>query len=173
MLGWLTLWFALWLQQEPAQEPFEADLGAMKLLLAEPQLQDQAWRVSLWEHLTRLEHAPVDQVLPGWEALASSGLDADRANLYVYQRRHGLPLLEVGPQAGSELTLEACLEAWGRSDLAQTRLLLEEALKRFPTDTRLLSNLDWLLGRAPREVELDGSARHLALAVLAARGPLS
>lgn len=173
MLGWLNLCLVLFLHQEPDEPRFQARLEGLKSLLAEPQLTDREWRVAIWEHLTQLEHAPTAGVLPGWQALARSGLDADLANLYVYQRRHQLELLPVPADAGPELTLEHCLEAWARSDLPATRSRLEAALQRFPNDLRLQSNLDWLLGRAPERVELDGSARHLALVVLAARGPLS
>jgi len=170
VLGWLGLlpvcWSALW---GSFQEPENPNLIALETLLDAEQIEDRVWRVSVWEHLTQLEQADSPLVLRGWQALARSGFDPDQANLFLYQRRHMLTRLEVGPAAGPELTLEHCLAAWGDGDLAETQVRLEQALDRFPEDLRLQENLLWLEMRSPEPVQLDGSARHLALAVLAAR----
>jgi hypothetical protein len=170
VLGWLGLlpvcWSAL---GGPLQEPENPHLIALETLLDAEQSEDRAWRVSVWEHLTQLEQAQSPLVLRGWQALAALGTDPDLANLFLYQRRHLLPRIEVDPGAGPELTLEHCLAAWGDGELAETRARLEKALERFPADTRLQENLLWLDMRSPEPVQLDGSARHLALAVLAAR----
>lgn len=170
MLGFLVflpLWGSVLLA--PLQEPETPSLAGLKALLAEPETSDRDWRVSVWEHLIALEQADSPLLLRGWELLAESGSDPDRANLFLYQRRHGLERLDRQPEEGAELTLERCLAAWGDSDLAQTRTLLEQALQRFPSDVRLGENLLWLDLAPPEAVQLDGSARHLALAVLAAR----
>ncbi|MAW62135.1 MAG: hypothetical protein CMJ94_15065 [Planctomycetes bacterium] len=153
----------------PFQEPENPDLGALQAKLAEPALGDRDWRVSVWEHLTRLEHVGDPAVLQGWEALAASGADPDLANLFLFQRRQGLPRLPLQEGEGPELTLERCLAAWGDGDLAETARRLRAALERFPEDRRLQENLLWLEMRRPAVIELDGSGRHLALAVLAAR----
>jgi hypothetical protein len=170
VLGWLGLlpvcWSALW---ATFQEPENLNLIALETLLDAEQSEDRAWRVSVWEHLTQLEQAGSPLVLRGWQALARSGSDPDRANLFLYQRRHELARIEVEPAAGPELTLEHCLAAWGDGDLSETGTRLKQALERFPEDTRLQENLLWLEMRSPEPVQLDGSARHLALAVLAAR----
>lgn len=170
MLGWLGLlpvcWSVLWASH---QEPENPQLIALEKLLDDEQAENRDWRVSVWEHLTQLEQAKSPLVLQGWRALARSGTDPDRANLFLYQRRHQLERLAVEPDAGPELTLEHCLAAWGDGDLAETRIRLAQALIRFPDDSRLQENLLWLEMRSPEPVQLDGSARHLALAVLAAR----
>jgi hypothetical protein len=170
VLGWLGLlpvcWSVLW---APLQEPENPHLIALEALLDAEQSGDRAWRVSVWEHLTQLEHAKSPAVLHGWQVLARSGSDPDLANLFLYQRRHQLARIEVGPTAGPELCLEHCLAAWGDGDLAETRSRLRQAIGRFPADLRLQENLLWLEMRSPESVQLDGSARHLALAVLAAR----
>jgi hypothetical protein len=155
--------------ETPAHGRFTSDLEALHALLDAPRAEERDWRVSVWEHLIRLEHAGEDVVLRGWEALAASGADPDRANLMLYQRRQGLPRVAESPDDGVELTLERCLAAWGDRDLARTRALLQAALQRFPQDTRLRENLLWLDLESPEPVLLDGSARHLGLAVLAAR----
>lgn len=170
MLGWLRLLPVCWSSLAGAvQEPENPHLIALENLLDAEQSEDQAWRVSVWEHLTQLEQTQSPLVLRGWQALAQSGTDPDLANLFLYQRRQLLPRIELGPAAGPELTLEHCLAAWGDGDLHETRRRLGQALERFPTDTRLQENLLWLEMRSPEPVQLDGSARHLALAVLAAR----
>lgn len=170
MLGWLRLlpvcWSALW---APLQEPENPNLIALEKLLDAEQIENRVWRVSVWEHLTQLEQAESPWVLRGWQALSRSGSDPDLANLFLYQRRHQLARIEVDPAAGPELTLEHCLAAWGDGELAETRARLRQALERFPEDERLQENLLWLEMRSPDSVLLDGSARHLALAVLAAR----
>ena len=170
MLGFLVflpLWGSSLLA--PHQEPETPSLAGLESLLAEARGGDRGWRVSVWEHLIALEQAESPLILQGWRALADSGSDPDRANLFLYQRRHGLARLAVQPEEGPELTLERCLVAWGDRDQGLTRALLEQALQRFPNDVRLAENLLWLDLAPPEPVWLDGSARHLALAVLAAR----
>lgn len=170
MLGWLALLPVCWtVLSEPFQEPENTHLIALDALLSAEKVEDREWRVSVWEHLIQLEQVENPLVLKGWEVLAASGSDPDRANLYLYQRRHGLELLAIDASAGPELVLESCLAAWGESKLGEARERLIEALQRFPEDQRLQENLLWLDGVAPDPVLLDGSARHLALAVLAAR----
>lgn len=167
------------LAPETPDEPDEAArLAAVDALLAAPRPEERDWRVALWEHLTQLELAPVARVLPGWQALAASGSDPDRANLVLYQRRHGLPLAPppATGEEGPETALERCLAAWARRDFGRTQELLEQARAAFPDDDRFRQNLLWLQlehgslpRRAPDPVDLEADARHLALAVLAAR----
>ena len=170
MLGFLVfvpLWGSALLA--PLQEPESLSLASLDTLLTNPQAGDQGWRVSIWEHLIALEQVDSPLILCGWETLAASGSDPDRANLFLYQRRHSLPRLPLQVGEGPELTLERCLAAWGDGDLDLTRELLKQALVRFPSDLRLHENLLWLDLSLPDSVQLDGSGRHLALAVLAAR----
>lgn len=170
MLGFLVflpLWGSTLIA--PFQEPETPTLAGLESLLSAPQASDREWRVSVWEHLIALEQVGSPLILTGWQALAESGSDPDQANLFLYQRRHELERLPIQPQEGPELTLERCLAAWGDGELELTRKLLEAALDRFPSDVRLIENLLWLDRAAPDPILLDGSARHLALAVLAAR----
>lgn len=155
--------------QQPAPPAWEQPLAALESLLADPRPGEPLWRARLFSTLTRLEHAPPGRVLPGWEALAAGGSDRSLANLVLYQRRHELPLEPVGPREGPETRLERCLAAWGAGDRDTARVLLEEAVRSFPADPRFEDNLRWLDLRPPQALDLAGSSRRTALAVITAR----
>jgi len=146
-----------------------AHLEALAELLVEPLPEERAWRVAIWEHLTQLELAPVEKVLPGWEALAQSGLPGDLANLVLYQRRHSLPLLAETAEEAADVLLERSLAAWGQRDFERTRQLLRAGLERFPSDERFITNSAWLDFQAPATLQAQGDARQWALSILAAR----
>jgi hypothetical protein len=152
------------------QEPSDP-LKRLQSLLQAPQPQDAVWRQTIWAQLTQLEHGPVEAVLAGWRYLAENEADRDLANLLIYQRRHGLPLDPVRGSEAAESTLERCLALWGAGQLDAARAALIRATELYPTDIRFRDNLLWLDLSAPAKISLDGSARHLALAVLAAASP--
>jgi hypothetical protein len=163
----LFLWAAAW---SVGQEPTDP-LQRLQTLLEAPKPADASWRKSIWAQLMQLEHGPVEQVLPGWQVLAESGADRDQANLLVYQRRHGLPLAAAITLEGAESSLERCLALWGAGQLSEAQIALKHATELYPADIRFRDNLLWLELNPPARISLDGDARHLALAVLAAATP--
>ncbi len=158
---------------EPGQNsvttPQEAALERLKALLRAASAESGVWRRQVWNELRRLEHASAPAVEQGWRALAASGGDADLANWILYRRRHQLPLPEVRSEEGADPVLERALALWGESRHDATEKALIGATTAFPADNRLRDNLDWLRMQAPARISLDGDARHLALAILAAR----
>lgn len=165
-LGWLPLIATLVLT---SQDP-EPHLARVEALLADPRTEDLAWRKTLFQSVSRLEHAPATLVEPAWRALAAAGTDADRANLLLYQRRHGLPLEAPALDEGVDALLERALGAWGAARPAEARERLDAAAALAPTDDRVRTNLDWLLRRPPSTLRPDADPRAAAHAVLAARG---
>lgn len=149
-----------------APVPHRARVAA---LLAAPRPEELRWRATLFQSLTRLEHAPIEETLPGWRSLAAAGGDSARADLLLFLRRHGLPLPDADLGEGVDARLERALGAWGEGRLAVARLLLEAAPQE---DPRVRSNLDWLARRAPAHLGPADDARAAAHAVLAARGAL-
>lgn len=141
-------------------------------LLAQPRADDAAWRGTLFQSVSRLEHAAIDDALPAWRILAEHGNDSDRANLLLFQRRHELPLDAPRLEEGVDALLERALAAWGRADLDESRRLLETARALSPNDDRVGTNLDWLLRRPPAVLTPSADARAASHAVLAARGAL-
>lgn len=135
-----------------------------------PRPEDPAWRAAVFHALRWLEFAPEEVALPGWESLAASGDDSDRANLLLYRRRHGLDLPPPAAGEGVESVLERALALWGRGRLQTAAAAFRAALERHPGEPRLLENLLWLEDRAPAPLAADASPRSLALAVLARRG---
>lgn len=142
----------------------------LERLLAAPQPEAPGWRGAVFQALRWLEFAPVEVALPGWETLAASGRDGDLANLLLYRRRHGLPLLPPAPGEGVESTLERALALWGQGRLREAAAAFRAARRRFPDDPRLLENLLWLEARAPEPLAAAATPRSVALAVLARRG---
>ncbi len=138
-------------------------------LLAAPSLQDLAWRQMLFQSLSRLELEPGAIALPGWEALAASGRDADLSNRILYCRRHELPLPDPAVGEDVDSALERCLAAWGAGHWLEAADRLRGASASWPADDRLSSNLLWLERRPPPALDPKADARGCALAVLAAR----
>jgi hypothetical protein len=165
---WLPLVAALLL---PGQD-VAAHRARVAELLAAPRAEDAAWRATLFQSVSRLEHEPVAVALPAWQSLATSGADADRANLLLYQRRHELPLETPRLDEGVDALLERALSAWGSVRLGAAQELLEAAAARAPGDARVVGNLDWLLRRPPDALSALADPRAAAHAVLAARGAL-
>lgn len=157
------------LQQDPALEPHRQRVVA---LLESAQTADLAWRKTLFQSITRLEHAPVEEILPAWEILATSGGDSDQGNLVLFQRRRGLPLAARGVDEGVDALLERALAAWGEGRRAEAAALLDSCLLRAPEDDRAPSNLAWLERKSPQVLNSRCDARAAAHAVLAARGAL-
>jgi len=145
-------------------------LARLENLLQAPHPEDLSWRRRLFETLRRLEGSTsprtLDRAQDGWELLAASGEDKDRANLVLFQRRHDRALLPPRADEGLETTLERCLAEWGREDAGAARAALRQAVARFPEDGRLAGNLLWLDLKAPESLDLEASPRDLALAVL-------
>jgi len=150
--------------------PVARPLGRLETLLLEPQPASLGWRKQVFQTLRRLESAPSPEVVAkvqrGWEFLASTGQDKNRADLVLYQRRHDLPLLASEPGEGPETVLERCLADWGREDGTAARARLRKAVSRFPEDARFAENLLWVDLQAPVFLDLDASPRNMALAVL-------
>lgn len=171
MAGLILLLLA-WLGWDSAlsQESYPADhLQRVSLLLREPQASLPRWRNTLYQSLTRLEHAPVAQTLPAWELLAVDSGDTGQANLILFCRRHGLPLPEVALSESASSILERSLAQWGLGQRTACLDSLQAGAAKFPTDSRFRTNLDWLNMRSPKELLADCTARELAQAVLAAR----
>jgi hypothetical protein len=141
-------------------------------LLAAPRPADPVWRGMLFQSASRLDHAPSAAVLAAWEALAVSGADGDLSNLILYRRRAGLPLPAEAVSEGVDSALERALAAWGAGDTGTALAGLQDGLRRWPADTRLASNLDWLTRNPPAHVAATADTRALAQAVLAARNAL-
>jgi len=149
----------------------DASLRQLEALLAEPAEAETVWRADLFRVLSRLEHAPVARVLPGWEALATSHSEGDLANLILYRRRHVLPLAPEDPAEGAECALERALAHWGERRFSASEAAFEAAAARFPADARLAENLHWLQGRVPAALAADAAPRAVALSVLSSRWP--
>ncbi|MDA1259969.1 MAG: hypothetical protein O3A20_05050 [Planctomycetota bacterium] len=168
LAAWLPLAAALLLPGQDAA-PHRARVAT---LLGAPRAQDAAWRGTLFQSVSRLEHEAVDVALLAWRILADHGGDSDRANLLLYQRRHELPLESPLLDEGVDSLLERALCAWGESRLGETQVALERASGLAPEDDRILSNMDWLLQRPPPALRPADDARATAHAVLAARGAM-
>lgn len=164
----LLAWFG-W-DSALSQESYPANhLERVSLLLREPQASSPRWRNTLYQSLTRLEHAPVAQTLPAWELLAVDSGDVGAANLILFCRRHGLPLPEVALSESASSMLERSLAQWGIGLRTACLKSLQVGAANFPADSRFRTNLDWLNMRSPKELLADCTSRELAQAVLAAR----
>lgn len=141
-------------------------------LLEEPHATDSSWQGMLFQSASRLEHSPMAEVLPAWQALAAAGGDAELGNLILYRRRHGLPLPALDVKEGVDASLERALAAWGAQDGAAAASQLHAGLARWPSDDRYRSNLLWLERQAPASVDPHADARALAHAILAGRNAL-
>ena len=153
--------------QEPTPPP--GHLERIRALLAAPAPQDAYWRETLFHSITRLEHAPAEDLYPAFALLAEDGGDRALSNLVLYSRRQGLPLPAVRVGEGADPALERALAAWGEGDLDLAGRLLEHGAATWPADSRWADNLLWLRGEAPESVSAGADARMLAYAVLAAR----
>jgi len=152
------------------QAPYPADhLERVSILMTTPQASSPRWRNTLYQSLTRLEHAPVDITLPAWELLAVDSGDIGQANLILFCRRHGLPLPEIAVSEGASSILERSLAQWGLGQLALCQQSMQAGAAQYPTDSRYSTNLDWLNMRSPKELQATSTSRELAQAVLAAR----
>ena len=163
----VALLLALAALQEPPAPP--GHLERVQDLLVAERPHDAWWRNTLFQSITRLEHAPVQIVLPAWEALAADG---GHSNLILYLRRHGLPLPAEEVAEDADTALERALAAWGSGDLLDAQRRLEDGVAAWPADPRFANNLPWLHGRFPASLEAAAGSRELAQAVLAARGAL-
>lgn len=161
----------------PAQEPTLAQARDARALqrLQETRREnfpdELSWRKAEFALLIRLEHAPVDSVLPYWERVAQLKSEPELGNHVLYCRRHALPLPPELAEEGQESALERALAWWGARRLPEARQALEQGGERFPQDLQFRQNLDWLLWRAPDPVDPKAGARAAALAVLSARRP--
>lgn len=164
----LLAWIGFGVAQQ--QEPFPADhLDRASQLLQEPQTDSTRWRNTLYQSLTRLEHAPVEQTLPAWKLLADDGGDIGLANLILFCRRHQLPLPDQALSEGASSVLERSLALWGLGQLDSCLHTMQAGAAAYPSDSRFRTNLDWLKMHAPQELAVDCTSRELAQAVLAAR----
>jgi hypothetical protein len=163
-LAWLALGSGVQQNAYPADH-----LERVSLLMQEPQTSSSRWRNTLYQSLTRLEHAPVAQTLPAWELLAVDGGDVGQANLILFCRRHGLPLPEVALSESASSLVERCLAQWGLGQRTACLESLQAGAAKFPSDSRFRTNLDWLKMSSPKELMADCTSRELAQAVLAAR----
>jgi hypothetical protein len=164
----LLAWLGLDLAQ--LQDPYPADhLERVSQLLAEPQPEAPRWRNTLYQSLTRLEHAPVERTLPAWQLLAENSGDIGLANLILFCRRHQLPLPEKALTEGASSKLERSLALWGSGQLDSCLNTMQAGAAAYPSDSRFRTNLDWLKMHAPQELAANCTSRELAQAVLAAR----
>ena len=173
MAGLSALWLLLLVlgaAQEPTPPP--GHLERVRALLAAPLPDDPYWRGTLFQSITRLEHAPVADLLPAWQAMAADDSAGARSNLILYCRRHGLPLPDERVDEGPDCALERALAAWGTGEMEEVRTRLERGAAAWPADARWSGNLLWLHGRPPDAVSAAATARDLAQAVLAARASL-
>ncbi len=138
--------------------------------LASPDLDDDLWRIRLWNSLRRLEHHPSPLISRAWEILSKSNTPADRANYLLYLRRHNLKVDWQTPLESSEVALEWALYLWGSGDNHQLSQFLPIACQQFSEDTRLADNLLWFEFRPPSQVPLEESPREMALSILTRRG---
>ncbi|MCP4091922.1 MAG: hypothetical protein GY747_00595 [Planctomycetes bacterium] len=164
LLAWLGLDIAA------QQDPFPADhMERVTQLLGEPAVDSPRWRKTLYQSLTRLERAPVEQTLPAWQILAENSGDIGLANLILFCRRHQLPLPEQTLTEGASSQLERSLALWGSGQLDSCLNAMQAGAAAYPADSRFRTNLDWLKMHAPQELAADCTSRELAQAVLAAR----
>lgn len=164
----LLAWLGLDLAQ--LQDPYPADhLERVSQLVEESQVDSLRWRNTLYQSLSRLEHAPVEQTLPAWQLLAQNSGDIGLANLILFCRRHQLPLPEKSLTEGASSKLERSLALWGSGQLDSCLNAMQAGAAAFPSDSRFRTNLDWLQMHAPQELAADCTPRELAQAVLAAR----
>lgn len=163
-LAWLGLGSAFPQDSYPVEH-----LERVSLLMQEPHEFDTRWRNTLYQSLTRLEHAPSLRILPAWEILAQNGGDIGQANLILFCRRHELPLPDVVISESASSHLERCLALWGEGQHLACQNSLQRGAADFPSDSRFSTNLDWLMMRFPAQLQADCSSRELAQAVLAAR----
>jgi hypothetical protein len=164
----LLAWFG-W-DSALSQQSYPADhLERVSVLLQDPQVSTPRWRNTLYQSLTRLEHAPVAGTLPAWEILAVDSGDIGQANLILFCRRHGLPLPAAVLSESASSMLERSLAQWGLGQRTACLESLQVGAAEFPADSRYRTNLDWLNMRSPKELMADCTSRELAQAVLAAR----
>lgn len=156
-----------------AQEPSvpSEHVGRVRALLEEPQPTLLRWRQQLFQSVRRLEFGPPELIRAAWEALDLPGDDRAHSNLLVYLRRQGLPLPQPRLDEAGDSLLERALEAWGKLDMTQARVLLEQGAELYPDNLRFANNLPWLLvvPMTPESVDPRQGSRELALDVLALR----
>lgn len=167
LAAWLPL-IAVWTAagQDPA-----AHRARTAELLADPRPHEAHWRATLFQSVSRLEHAPIEETWPAWLALANAH-PAGRADLLLFLRRHGLPMPEADVDEGVDALLERALAAWGARRPEQAADALRRAALAAPADERVRDNLAWLERRPPPSLAPAADARAAAHAVLAARGAL-
>ncbi|KAA3608041.1 MAG: hypothetical protein DWQ01_13255 [Planctomycetota bacterium] len=154
-------------------------LNSLRERMAAPQPADPSWRRLCYGSLTYLDQLEtaelVQEVDRGWHSLVSEGGDVGLANWLLYRRRHDLALpanaseVEDLANLGPNAALELCLAFWGESRWQEAKSGFRQALAKYPQEDRLRQNLLWLQRSPPPYVSLEGSSRHLALNVLAAR----
>lgn len=152
------------------QEPYPvAHLDRLEQLLMEPAANSPRWRNTLYQSLTRLEHAPAERILPAWQLLAQDSGDIGQANLILFCRRHQLPLPKETLSEGASSQLERSLALWGAGQLEACLNALQAGAVAYPEDRRYRTNVEWLKMQTPFELAANSTSRELAQAVLAAR----
>jgi len=152
---------ALLLRPDATGDP----LGQLEDLLADPASESAAWRTDVWRQVRVLEHSQSPLVLAGWRALAESGNPPDRANLLLYQRRHGGLSDWDNPLESAEVAVEWSLGLWGNHELLAADSFLAAASLQFPGDARFRDNLGWLRMEAPNLNRQDDQ-RAVALQIM-------
>lgn len=140
-------------------------LGQLEDLLADPAPKSADWRTDVWHQVRVLEHSKSPLVLAGWSALAASGNPSDRANLLLYQRRHGGLSDWDNPLESAEVAVEWALGLWGNQQLPVADSFLAAATLEFPDDSRFRDNLAWLRMKAPN-LDRQDDQRAVALQIL-------